>query len=460
MIEFTNFILVPSNNQGKYIDWAIKENTKSHNPNRTKNALEIYDRNKDKIGKFNHKWSIDDLENITYPYTDEGKSFNKKAEEGTAIHYEDDDLIIKQHSNHPSAVKAGFLHPSNSCYDTTKEPGKAQWCVSANSEEAGKFLNNYTESGRYPLYTIENKKDKSKSAIVLNPNIGVQLRDEYDNNTEPYQMVYRHPSIVNSQLGNKLLNMRNTRELLDKVPVNASEEMLLKGLDDNNSYVRKAVMSHPKATKQVLLKGLNDDDWIVREAAVRHPKATEEVLLKGLNDDDLIVREAAVRHPKATEEMLLKGLNNISYYVRKAAVSHPKATEQVLLKGVNDNKSAVRMAAVSHPKATEQMLLKGLNDGNWDIRYAVVSHPKATEQILLKGLSDNISEIRSASIMHPKATEHVFLKGLDSYDPDIRHAAVLHPKATEQVLLKGLHSNDWGVRKIAGEKLANMKKDS
>ncbi len=425
---------VPSNNQGKYIDWAIKENIKSHNPNRTKYALEIYDRNKDKIGKFNHQWSVDELESITHPYTDEGKSFNKKAEEGTSIHYEDDDLIIKQHSNHPSAVKAGFLHVDNSCYDTTKEPGKAQWCVSANSEEAGKFLNNYTESGRYPLYTIENKKDKSKSAIVLNPNIGVQLRDEYDNSTEPYQMVYRHPSIVNSQLGNKLLKMGNTRELLDKVPVNASEEMLLKGLDDNNSYVRKAVMSHPKATEEMLLKGLNDDDLIVREAAVRHPKATEEMLLEGLSDDDLIVRDAAVRHPKATEQVLLKGLNNISYHVRKAAISHPKATEEMLLKGVNDNKSAVR--------------------------YAVVSHPKATEQMLLKGLSDNISEIRSASIMHPKATEQVFLKGLDSYDPYIRHAAVLHPKATEQVLLKGLYSNDWGVRKIAGNKLANMKKDS
>ena len=58
---------VPSNNQGKYIDWAIKENSKSHNPNRTKLALEIYDRNKDKIGKFNHQWSVDDLESVTHP---------------------------------------------------------------------------------------------------------------------------------------------------------------------------------------------------------------------------------------------------------------------------------------------------------------------------------------------------------------------------------------------------------
>ena len=69
---------VPSNNQGKYIDWSIKENIKSHNPSRTKNALEIYDRNKDKIGKFNHQWSVNDLESITHPFTDEGKSFNKK----------------------------------------------------------------------------------------------------------------------------------------------------------------------------------------------------------------------------------------------------------------------------------------------------------------------------------------------------------------------------------------------
>ena len=39
---------VPSNNQGRYIDWlidwSVKENNKSHNPQRTKNALDIYDR--------------------------------------------------------------------------------------------------------------------------------------------------------------------------------------------------------------------------------------------------------------------------------------------------------------------------------------------------------------------------------------------------------------------------------
>jgi hypothetical protein len=309
---------VPSNNQGKYIDWAIKENIKSHNPHRTKYALEIYDRNKDKIGKFNHQWSVDELESITHPYTDEGKSFNKKAEEGTSIHYEDNDIIIKQHSNHPSAVKGGSLHPDNSCYNTTNEPGKAQWCVSANSDVGKSHFNIYTENSKYPLYTIENKKDKSKSAIILNPNRSPELRDEYDNELNPYQVVYKHPSIINSQLGNKLLDMGNTRELLDKVPANASVETLLKGLADNDSEVRKAVISHPKATEQMLLKGLNDDNWTVREAAVRHPKASEQVLLKGLNGDRA-VREAAVSHPKATEQVLLNGLDDNNPDIRNIA---------------------------------------------------------------------------------------------------------------------------------------------
>jgi hypothetical protein len=336
---------VPSNNQGKYIDWAIKENSKSHKPNRTKNALEIYDRNKDKIGKFNHQWSVDDLESVTHPYTDEGKSFNKKAEEGTSIHYEDDDIIIKQHSNHPSAVKAGFLHPSNSCYNTTNEPGKAEWCVSANSEEGKNRFNEYTGNSRYPLYTIENKKDKSKSAIVLNPNNSPELRDEYDNELKPYQVVHTHPSIINSQIGNKLLNMGSTKEILDKVPTNASEQVLLKSLDDGDWSVRKAAISHPKATEQVLLKGLNDSHWIVKKAAISHPKVTEQMLLKGLDDSDSMVRSAAISHPKASEQVLLKGLNIGTSDIKGEAVSHPKATEQVLLKGLEDNNPDIRSIA-------------------------------------------------------------------------------------------------------------------
>ncbi len=503
---------VPSNNQGKYIDWSIKENIKEHNPNRTKNALEIYDRNKDKIGKFNHQWSVDDLESITHPFTDEGKSFNQKAEEGTSTHYEDSDIIVKQHSNHPSAVKGGFLHVDNSCYNNTNEPGKAQWCVSANSEEGNSYFNNYTESGKYPLYTVENKKDKTKTAVVLNPNKNPELRDEHDNALKPYQVIYNHPNIINSELGNKLLNMGDTKEILDKVPVNASENQLLKGLDDNNSNVRSAAVSHPKATEQVLLKALNDTHWAVRKSAVSHQKATEQMLLKGLDDNDSNVRKAAVSHPKASEQVLLKGLNDNNTYIRKSAISHPKASEQVLLKGLNDKDSDVRKTAVSHPKASEQVLLKGLNDNNtyirksaishpkateqmllkglndsdynvgkaavshpkaseqvllkglndnsWRVRHAAVSHSKVSEQMLLKGLNDSDSEVRKTAVSHPKASEQVLLKGLNDNSWRVRHAAVSHPKASEQVLLKGLNDNDWGVRSLSKERLANTKKDS
>ena len=425
---------VPSNNQGKYIDWSIKENIKEHNPNRTKNALEIYDRNKDKIGKFNHQWSINDLESITHPFTDEGKSFNKKAEEGTSTHYEDSDIIIKQHSNHPSAVKAGFLHVDNSCYNTTNEPGKTQWCVSANSEEGNSHFNDYTENGKHPLYTVENKKDKTKTAVVLNPNKNPELRDEHDKALKPYQVIYKHPNIINSDLGNKLLNMGNTKEILHKVPVNASENQLLKGLDDNNSDVRSATVSHSKASEQVLLKGLNDNDSDIRSAAISHPKATEQMLLKGLNDNNSNVRRAAVSHPKASEQMLLKGLDDNNSNVRRAVVSHPKAPEQVLLKGLDNNDWGIRRAAVSHPKASEQVLLKGLEDTHWFVRNAAVSHPKASEQMLLKGLEDTHWGVRSA--------------------------AISHPKATEQMLLKGLDDNDSAIRSLSNERLANMKKDS
>ena len=73
-------------------------------------------------------------------------------------------------------------------------------------------------------------------------------------------------------------------------------------------WLKKAAVSHPNATVEMLLKGVIDEDWEVREASVSHPNATPEVLLKGVIDEHWEVRQAAVLHLNATVEMLLKGV--------------------------------------------------------------------------------------------------------------------------------------------------------
>ncbi len=51
---------------------------------------------------------------------------------------------------------------------------------------------------------------------------------------------------------------------------------------------------HPKASEDVLLRAIEDEEWGVRRAAVENPNATEAVLQKGVEDKDFGVRRVAV----------------------------------------------------------------------------------------------------------------------------------------------------------------------
>jgi hypothetical protein len=115
-------------------------------------------------------------------------------------------------------------------------------------------------------------------------------------------------------------------------------------------------------------------DWL-KKAAVLHLNATPEMLLKGVMDEYWEVRCAAVEHPNSTPEVLLKGVMDEEWEVRCAAVLHRNATEEVLEKGAEDEHWEVRRAAVLHLNATAEILEKVAEDEDWDVREAAARNP-------------------------------------------------------------------------------------
>jgi hypothetical protein len=88
-------------------------------------------------------------------------------------------------------------------------------------------------------------------------------------------------------------------------------------------WLKLAAVMHPNATVEMLLKGVMDEDWEVRGAAVLHLNATPEVLLKGVMDEHWMVRKAAVLHLNATPEVLEKVAEDEYEDVRDAAARNP-----------------------------------------------------------------------------------------------------------------------------------------
>ena len=88
-------------------------------------------------------------------------------------------------------------------------------------------------------------------------------------------------------------------------------------------WLKRAAVSSLNATAEMLEKGLADEFWLVRQAAFMHPNVPAEVLLEWAGDAQWQVRKVAFSHPNATAEMLEKGAKDEHWRVRQAAEAHP-----------------------------------------------------------------------------------------------------------------------------------------
>jgi hypothetical protein len=243
----------------------------------------------------------------------------------------------------------------------------------------------------------------------------------------------------------------NDSKISNIIHPNVSKELLDKGINDKDKFVRASVVKHPNAAKELLDKGINDKDDMVRASVLSNTKATKEHLDKGLADTSPMVRRHAVENPNATVGHIDKGIKDNDQSVRAAAARHPNATAEHLNKAMNDENEHVRASVLSNPKVTKEILSKTKNDESevvrnaWINRYAT-EHPRASKEKLDKDLNDENSTVRAAAARHPNATVEHLDKGLTDKDQYVRASVVQNSKATQAHLDKGMNDKSEMVR--------------
>lgn len=340
-------------------------------------------------------------------------------------------------------------------YKETAEPGKAQWCVSADSEEGATNFKHYTNDNNevYPLYTIHNKKTKRTTAFVANPhkldgnnegremtdesdavdqNDLLEIRDEQDKIVSPIQLLHANTSLKDTHIG---------KFLFDHYPnsthfVNADRKALEKGLTHTDPFMRELAIGHPDATEDDITNALNDPIETVRKMAMRHPKATVDHITKALKDSSPIVRAQAILHNNVTPKHISSVLDTADYYdddpddatIRKFAAQHKNASFGNIKQALFDPNRTVNMAASKNKNSsvTPDIINLMLTHDAFGVRHAGLEHGDTiTEGNINTALESNDQYLRAKVFKHglKNITDTHITKGLQDENKMVREAA-------------------------------------
>lgn len=202
----------------------------------------------------------------------------------------------------------------------------------------------------------------------------------------------------------------------------ATENILIKALDAENSNFNQAIQMYSKLLSQTharvgMFNALNNDHDI-HLATLKGANVTEKVLLSALRESNHDLR---VKLDVAADNIDQGGCNAAIPFTRKSidnylkvvstVASHIKATETVLLEVLRIGSESDKMKALSNGNATEAVILAALDSGFDTVRIAAVSHPHVTDNILIKALQNDNRAVRKAAKEHPKMTPAIFEAG-------------------------------------------------
>lgn len=248
-------------NDKKNITWVIKQhrmgNITPNDSGELKERLEVYEKNKKMIGKPLSDMDYKDLMDNTDRFTVEKKNEVKAGK----IVYEDPDLNIQLHKGYSSCAKMGQL-PSNNPYHADLN-GHAKWCISLRGGANTEHVDNYTENGKWPVYSITNRKTGRKYALVASQNRNMpEFRDEHDARPDAAQFMFDNPSILKHEIGHYIAKKFNDADMAKKIIENSTNNLSSKEIDDmyedahrkNDMNTKIFLANRPNASSQVVTK--------------------------------------------------------------------------------------------------------------------------------------------------------------------------------------------------------------
>lgn len=187
----------------QHLDWVIRQHKKGNitpdDAHTLKPYLSSYTKYKDKIGENLNKFDVQGLRDSVKRFVNSTTDHNTNVGNEKIIH-EDDDIIIKQHKGFEAAANMGKL-PENNPYHS-ELGGHAKWCISLRGGHNKSYLSTYTDGGRHPVYSIQNKHTGRKYALVANPNErNPEFRDEHDGRPNMDSFLTDNPSVLHTKPG-------------------------------------------------------------------------------------------------------------------------------------------------------------------------------------------------------------------------------------------------------------------
>ena len=135
---------------------------------------------------------------------------------------------------------------------------------------------------------------------------------------------------------------------------NANSDIIDYALNNGRYSIKTAAMKNPSATPRHIDMALEKHMPIAtRVAAAEHPNATEENLLKALDDNEVDVKQEAIYNKNATEKVIDKALDSGAVIVKLNAVMHKNATKANLEKALRDPNDRISKMVQHHPMYKE-----------------------------------------------------------------------------------------------------------
>jgi hypothetical protein len=426
-----------------------------------------------KLGSLN---TLEDHINATKDIMDKSVTKKERIDMNTPVIANTDDILVHQHLNHESAIKGARLHHENPMYKETSEHGKAQWCVSVDDENGKGYYSDYTHSGKYPMYTITNKKTKRKTAFVADPSrkydensngIGatLEIRDEKDNLKSPYSLLVNNPGLEKTPIGdffrkNEPSAMRSLEILPHTATKERIERMMTNGWVDGH---HSAILEHPNVNSDHIHTILHNNDIpsSIKVKALKHPKVHEDDVNEFARSGNILLRDEALLSNKLSDENINWAISQDKHTLRAVLPNANLDSERLgnIIK-THGNDIQVLEAAMYNPNATTEHINHVLDKGKafTHAKRVAIKHQNVGVSEINKALDDDDEYVRGSALSNPKVNDDHITKAMRDHESWIVHKAILNKAATKEHFLKGLEHDDEGVREESALKLAELSK--
>lgn len=302
--------------------------------------------------------SLDDLIHHASHFTKHTETKAEKAGRDSPTVFENDDIVVQQHKTHKACIAAASLHPENPYYGSELK-GKANWCVSAESDLGNKRYNNYTNQGTDPAFTVYNKKTHRKFMYVHDSTktrlAGAELRSEDQSNDEINLIGHDDsfyklfPGVEHSSIGKLLDNYPETKyqthEITDELIKNAVKDNMTSVILKNknlkkthfdslvhaatdrgvgNDFLNKHY-AHPLINSSHFSKLLSSNQSRImytpqlNVSVLKSPHFTKEHAVSLVNDDSLtnsllLSNHSQYIHDNEVSNLIANNLENVNTY--------------------------------------------------------------------------------------------------------------------------------------------------